>query len=92
MKIIINYDFTNGEELSYGELIEKKSGVHYTNCLYFFNNDEDVEDVMVVDKNHNVLSRKLLMSNRSNYTNKDMREAHNLHKMLVAGSFKWQIK
>ena len=57
----------------------------------FFNNDEDVYDVLVIDKNGNTLSRKTLMTKGdTTYTNKDMREAHNLQKMLKGNSFNWR--
>jgi hypothetical protein len=87
--IKINFNFTDGTEVSYLEGCELKDDFT-TNCLDFFNNDEKVDDVIVVDKQGNILSRKLLMSNKSEYTNRDMREEHNLQKMLKANAFNWR--
>ncbi len=85
--ITIHYDFTDGTEVSYIEGCELKDNFT-TNCLDFFNNDEDVDDVVIIDKKGNRLSRRLLMTKGDiSYTNKDMREAHNIQKMLKAKSF-----
>lgn len=88
--IKIHYDFVDGTEVSYLEGCKLKDNFT-TNCLDFFNNDESVDDVIVVDKKGNTLSRKLLLkSGDLTYTNKDMREAHNLQKMLKANAFNWR--
>jgi len=44
--IKINFDFTDGTEVSYIEGCELKDNFT-TNCLDFFNNDEETDDVMV---------------------------------------------
>lgn len=90
--IKIHFDFTDGTEVSYLEGCNLKDNFT-TNCLDFFNNDENVDDVVVIDKDSNTLSRKLLMTKGDlTYTNKDMRDAHNLQKMLKANSFNWRNK
>jgi len=94
MTITIHYDFTDGTEVSYAEgIFNINLGKSFTtNCLDFFTNIPYVDEVIVIDKLGNTLSRNKLMSNKSDYTNRDMREAHNLQKMLKANSFNWQIK
>ena len=88
--ITIHYDFTDGTEVSYMEGLFLKDNFT-TNCLDFFNNDVDVDDVVIIDKKGNRLSRRLLMTKGDiSYTNKDMSEAHNIQKMLKAKSFNWQ--
>ena len=88
--IQIHYDFTDGTEVSYMEGCELKDNFT-TNCLDFFNNDEEVDDVIVVDKKGNTLSRKLLMTKSdTTYTDKEMRNSNNLQKMLKANSFNWR--
>lgn len=90
--IKIHYDFTDGTEVSYIEGKQLKDNFT-TNCLDFFNQDVNVDDVIVIDKIGNQLSRKLLISNNSNYTNKYIRNYHDLHKMLKSKNcLKWQIK
>lgn len=94
MTITIHYDFTDGTEVSYAEgCFNVEIGKSFkTNCLDFFSNDDAIDEVMIIDKLGNELSRNKLMSNKSDYTIKCMREAHNLQKMLKANSFNWQIK
>lgn len=87
--IKIHFDFTDGTEVSYIEGYELGDDFT-TNCLDFFNNDEEVDDVVVIDKHGSQLSRKKLMSNKSEYTDKQMLNTHNLQKMLKAGSFRWR--
>lgn len=82
--IIIHWDFTDGTELSYYEGLVKKDNFT-TNCLDFFNMDIEVDDIIVLKKSGETISRK----NIQNHTNKEIRKAHNIHKMLVANSFKF---
>lgn len=83
--ITIHWDFVDGTELSYAE--GKEKGDNFTtNCLDFFRIDKDVE---VVKKNGEYISSIELRSNRGYHTDKFIRNAHNIHKMLVAGSFTW---
>ena len=86
--ITIHYDFVDGTEVSYKEGLELKDNFN-TNCLTFFDNDEEVDDVVIISKNGSILSRKLLLENNSNYTIKEIRKEHNIYKMFIANSFKW---
>ena len=88
--IKIHYDFTNGTEVSYQEGLDLKDNFT-TNCLDFFNFDEEVDDVIVIDKFGNTLRRNsLLISNP--YIIKEIRKSHNIQKMLKANSFNWRVK
>ena len=93
MLINIHYDFTDGTELSYKEgcVAEDKGESFNTNCLDFFNNDAPC-NVIIKDSFGNLLDRDLLMSNKSPYTVKEMRDAHNLQKMFKSNSFNWKTK
>jgi hypothetical protein len=83
--IIIHWDFTTGEEVSYQEGLELKDNFT-TCCLDFFNMDIEVDDVVIYRKDNKHISRK----NIQNHINgKEIRKAHNIHKMLVANSFNW---
>lgn len=93
--IVINYDFTSGKELSFGEgvVIGKTGDSFETNCLEFFtpNSLDKYCDAVVVKKDKSYISLKDLLENNDNrYTVKHMRETHNTHKMLVAGSFEFK--
>jgi len=83
--ITIHYDFTDGTEVSYvdGILLEDN---FTTCCLDFFNMDIDVDDVVVIRRAGNKISRKNIQHHSPN---KEIRKSHNIHKMLVAGSFTW---
>jgi len=82
--ITIHWDFTDGTEISYmqGKLLGNNFTTH---CLDFFNMDEKVDDVIVLRKDGGKISRK----NINNHSLKEIRKSHNIHKMLVAGSFNW---
>jgi hypothetical protein len=84
--ITIHWDFTNGTEVSYQEGLQLKDNFT-THCLDFFNMDINVDDVIVVNKDGLSISRK----NIQNHTNKQIRKSHNIHKMLIAGSFDWKF-
>ena len=86
--IKIHYDFTDGTEVSYKEGMELKDGFT-TNCLDFFNWDEETDDVVVVNHRGNILSRNGLLVPGA-YTIKEIRKTHNIQKMLKANSFKWE--
>ena len=82
--ITIHFDFKDGTEVPYmqGKLL----GDNFTtNCLDFFNMDEDVDDVVVLRSDGCKISRKEI----DKHTKKEIRKSHNIHKMLVAGSFNW---
>lgn len=88
--IEIHYDFVDGTEVSYEEGLKLKDNFS-TNCLDFFNNDIKIDDVVVIDKYGNKLSRKELMANTdSRITAKYMRKSHNIQKMLKANVFNWR--
>ena len=93
MVITIHYDFTNGTELSYKEGCdaETRQESFTTNCLDFFATWTEADDVIIIDSEGNALSRKLLMTKGdTTYTDKDIREAHNLAKLFKANSFVWR--
>lgn len=82
--IIIHWDFTDGTEVSYVE--GKSLGYNFTtHCLDFFNMDENVEDVVVLRSDGAKISRKNIKA----HSFKEIRESHNIHKLLIAGCFIW---
>lgn len=88
--IKIHYDFTNDTELSYQEGLNKQDNFN-TCCLDFFSFYHKCEDVIVVKQNGEYISRnELLSSEYVKYTDKQIREEHDILKMLKAGSFKWR--
>ncbi len=99
MIIYINYDYTTAgnyfTEKSYKEVLnaihDKKDAFIHTHCLDFFCFDTDVFDVIIRDKEGNELSRNALLK-ENNYTEKQIRKEHNIHKMFKAGKFNWQMK
>jgi len=93
MIVTIHYDFSDGTEISHleGLVMEKMGHSFNTHDITFFSNDTQADDVIVKTEEGHILSRKKLMTKGDNtYTNKEMRESHNLCKMLMAGSFKWR--
>jgi hypothetical protein len=88
--IYIHYDFTNGTELSYIEGIDKGDNFN-TSCLDFFTTEHPTDDVIVIDKNGNTLSRNRLLNEYGAYTEKEIRKSHNIQKMLKANSFNWRF-
>ena len=93
--ITIHIDFIDGTEVSYIEGLELQDNFT-TNCLTFFSQElTNAENVQVIDKHGRSIDRNELMSNtggriNSIYTDKEMRPAHNIYKMLVANSFTWK--
>lgn len=89
--ITINYDFVSGKEISYGEGIEKKDNFE-TNVLTFFCFDQLEEniDVKVVKKNGDYILLSELLLNNNGYCEKELRQAHNVYKLLVAGTFEFK--
>ena len=85
--IKIHYDFTDGTEVSYKEGLELKDHFN-TNCLDFFNWDENVSDVWVISANGSILSRNSLLKDGT-YTTKHITKTHNIQKMLKANTFNW---
>ena len=82
--ITIHYDFSDGTEVPYmqGRLLGDNFTTH---CLDFFNMDQNTDDVIVLRSDGLKISRK----NIKNHSLKEIRKSHNIHKMLVAGSFDW---
>lgn len=82
--IIIHFDFKDGTEVSYmqGKLLRDNFTTH---CLDFFNMYERVDDVIVLRSDGAKISRKEI----NKHIKKEIRKAHNIHKMLVSGSFNW---
>ena len=85
--ITIHFDFTDGSELSYIEGLEAEQGFT-TNCLDFFCFDV-LDDVKVIKKDGSYILKSELLGS-SEYTDKEIREAHNIQKMLKANSFSWK--
>lgn len=90
--IFIHWDYTDGSEISYAEgqkNIENNNTNFNTNVLEFFST-ETPSNVVVLKRDGSYIDRNELMSNKGNYTLKEMRTAHNIQRMLVAGAFKWR--
>jgi hypothetical protein len=87
--IFIHYDFSEGHEISYVEGLSRKDDF-ITCCLDFFNNEVKTDDVIVLCRNGDYVSRKELLSGDTFYINKHIRYEHNIHKMLVAGALKFK--
>ena len=82
--ITIHWDFTDGTEVPYMQ--GKMLGDNFTtHCLDFFNMDEKVDDIVILRSDGAKISRK----NINEHSFKEIRKSHNIHKMLVAGSFNW---
>lgn len=84
--IIIHFDFVDGTELSY---VEGKNclGAFTTNCLEFFSTDNP--SASIVKRDGGKMSVQDLLNNDGRFTDKEIRESHDLRKMLVAGAFEW---
>ena len=88
--IKIHFDFTDGTEVSYLEGCKLQDNFT-TNCLDFFNTSTPVDDVVVIDRNGNRLSRKLLRTWGGNpYYDKDIMMAHDIQQMLKDDEFNWR--
>lgn len=87
--ITIRWDFKLGDELPYAQGLEAlEAGESFcTNCLEFFSADN--LGAMVVRRNGGRLRVIDLLENSGKYTQKRITPVHNLHKMLIAGSFNW---
>jgi len=86
--ITIHYDFTDGTEVSFIE--GKELGDAFTtNCLNFFNFDNDVE-VIVLKKDGSKISSLKLLENTGLYTEKNIRIVHNIEGMLISGAFNFE--
>jgi hypothetical protein len=81
--ITIHWDFSDGTEISYVEGLNNNNFT--THCLEFFSFDIDVNDVIVLREDGKYISRASIQK----HTNKEIREEHNIRKMLLAGNFEW---
>lgn len=81
--IEIHYDYHDGTEVSQSKGLELKDNFT-TNYLSFFNNNEEVDDVIIKDKYDNYISRKELLENNL------IRLEDDILTMLKANSFEWK--
>lgn len=100
--LFIHYDFSTNNEKSYGEiksildinyLLDNDNIVLETHCLSFFNFDylEYLDDIIVINKDSMFISVKDMLENKgSGYCNKEIRETHNIYKILISGHFKFK--
>jgi len=89
--IEIHWDYSNSKEISfYDGVLSKKS--FQTHCLMFFGFDNlvDDNDIIVKKKNGDYISARELLDNDGSYTNKSIRPAHNILRILMADGFKWK--
>ncbi len=63
--------------------------VTYDASIFSFCNLKKGVDVVLLKKNEYIRLSELL-ENKYNYTQKEMRPAHNAFKMFVAGAFNWR--
>lgn len=91
MNIYINFDFTDGTEISFVEGSRKMRGFT-TNCLDFFASHKCMfgYDVIVRKKDGSYISAKELLAGDRYYTPKEIRVEHNIRNMLVAGTFNFK--
>ncbi len=86
--ITIHYDFATGEELPFHQArktVKSNNASFSTNCLHFF--QSCYINAKIIRKDGREMSVKGLLEDASEYTVKDLRRAHNLSKMLIAGAF-----
>ena len=85
-EINIHYDFTDGTEMPYG-VAKNCTTAFNTHCLDFFSTDHI--NATIKRKDGRSISVKELLANDGRFTKKEIRKAHNIRKMLVAGAFGW---
>jgi hypothetical protein len=94
-----NFDDDSGLSYEYGLKAFEKGESFNTNCLDFFSSDfQKTHEVVVFRLNSSKLALTYisigeLLSNefKSEYNNqKEIRESHDLHKMLLADAFTWR--
>jgi len=94
--ITINYDFGTGKELPYLTGLEAitRDQSFTTNCIVFFSFTQIFErgydDVKIVKQDGSYISAKELLDNTGEYTDREIRRAHNLQKLFCAGALKWK--
>ena len=87
--ITIHYDFTDGTEVSRGEGLQLGDDFT-TNCLTFFNNDYDYDCKIVRKDGRYILMSELYVDHDRFYTNREIRQAHNILKIFIANGFNWK--
>lgn len=94
--INIYYDFVpNIGIMSYVEVekaIEENLEIINTCCLSFFHIKSLNEgyEVVIHDLNGNTIILSELFKIQGKYTNRKIKEGHNVYKMFIAGEFNWQ--
>lgn len=89
--IKIHWDFTDGTELSYVESKRayKRGESFSTHSTAFFQAEYDS---ILIKKSGETLRPSDLLRNSGEFTEKEIRTAHNMERMLRAGAFQgWQI-
>ena len=82
--ITIHWDYTDGTEVSYIE--GRELGDNFTTCCLEFFNQDMSEEVVVRKKDGSQISLK----NIQEHTTKEIRDAHDVKKMLMSGLFNWK--
>lgn len=96
--IIIQFDYSGENNLySYKEVlnsIEKDEYIIYTTCLDFFSFSslDKGYDVKVIKRSGDYILLSELLIEGNGYTNKNIRKAHNVHRMLLANAFSFKTK
>ena len=85
--ITIHYDYTDGTEISYFKEMNSKADFT-TNCLLFFNNDEE-QEVKILRENGDYIIKSDLF-NTNFHTEKDIRIEHNILRIFIANGFRWK--
>jgi len=85
--ITIHYDYTDKTEISFAEGRQISTDFN-THCLQFFNNDES-QDVKILKKNGDYILKSELF-NDNFYTDKEIRQGHNILKIFLANGFCWK--
>ena len=82
--ITIHWDFTDGTEVSYitGKVLQDN---FTTCCLEFFNMNQPCDDVIILRRNGQKISRNNIQLS----TDKEIRPEHDIRKLLVSGVFKF---
>ena len=89
--IKIHFDFSDGTELPFFQAKQAldRGESFGTHCLNFFSTDHK-DCAIVCDDGRYMLVSEILENNQGEYTQKQIREAHNLEKMFRAGALRWQ--
>lgn len=85
-KIVIHWDYTTGNEISYIEG-RKINGCFVTHCLEFF---DTKYNSIIISKDKTCIDVKELLSNPGFYTIKEIRKKHIIKKLLLDNVFVWK--